>query len=70
MVGPPMGLRTTFSRVRLDPWQLIVKTDDYTFASSEGGPLALTYWNGTRRAEFHDVPFATARDSQHHEFPL
>ena len=40
----------------------MTKTDDYTFASTEGA-LLQTYWNGRRRVEFTDVPFATARDA-------
>ena len=57
------GVRTRFSRVRVDPWSLLVKTDDYTFATTDGAPLEMTYWNGARRVTFAAVPYATARDS-------
>ena len=63
------GVRTRFSRVRVDPWSLLVKTDDYTFATTDGAPLEMTYWNGARRVTFAAVPYATARDSLGERMP-
>lgn len=60
---------TRFSKLRICPWLLTVKTDDYSFSSSEsrhGGPLEQVYWNGARSVTFVDVPFATARNSDLH----
>lgn len=57
------SVTTTFFKVRFDPWSLTVKTDDYTFAETVGGPLVQTYWNGERSVTLTAVPFATARDS-------
>ena len=54
---------TAFTKVRLDPWTLVVKTDDFTFAETDGGPITQSYWNGERELEVTDVPFATARAS-------
>jgi len=56
-------VRTKFSKVRISPWTLIVKTDDYTFAETTGGPLTQSYWNGERIVTLDRVPYATARDS-------
>ena len=58
-------LATRFAKLRLCQWLIVVKTDDYTFSSSEsreGGPLTQTYWNGKRTVTFRDVPYATARN--------
>ena len=33
-----------------------------SFATTSGH-LVQTYWNGARRVEFTDIPFATARDA-------
>merc|ERR1712176_1012264 len=33
------SIKTTFQELRIDPWSLTVKTDDYTFAETVGGPL-------------------------------
>jgi len=52
--------------VRFDSWSLTVKTDDYTFAKTVGGPLKQTYWNGARTVDLDQVPYATARDSLGH----
>jgi len=57
------GVRTSFSKLRIDPWSLTVKTDDYTFAETSGGPLRQSYWNGLRIIRLNAVPYATARDS-------
>jgi len=54
---------TKFSKLRINPWTLKVKTDDYTFAKTSGGPLTQSYWNGARNITLIDVPYATARDS-------
>jgi hypothetical protein len=56
-------LSTTFTKLRVCPWQLLVKTNDYTWAIHQGGPLQQTYWNGQRQINFEQVPFATARDA-------
>lgn len=55
-------VRTVFKKLRINPRSLMTKTDDYTFASTEGG-LLQTYWNGQRRVRFTEVPFATARSA-------
>eukprot|EP00565_Helicotheca_tamesis_P002724 CAMPEP_0185730970 /NCGR_PEP_ID=MMETSP1171-20130828/11501_1 /TAXON_ID=374046 /ORGANISM="Helicotheca tamensis, Strain CCMP826" /LENGTH=378 /DNA_ID=CAMNT_0028400123 /DNA_START=60 /DNA_END=1196 /DNA_ORIENTATION=- len=55
---------TRFSKLRINPWMLKVKTDDYTFAKTTGGPLTQTYWNGARNITLINVPYATARDSR------
>ena len=57
---------TRFTKLRLCPWTLFVKTDDYSFSSSDsvrGGPLRQRYWNGQRTVTFAEVPYATARNS-------
>ena len=59
---PRVHLTTLFSKLRVDPWTLHVKTDDYTFAKTIGPALKQTYWNGQRRIVHSAVPFATARD--------
>lgn len=61
-------LVSSFRKLRICPWTLTVKTDDYTYASS-GGRLVQTYWNGQRRLEFFEVPYATARDAVGHAHP-
>eukprot|EP01052_Picozoa_sp_SAG31_P045350 SAG31_NODE_8242_length_1491_cov_1.010776_3_plen_65_part_00 len=50
MVGAARGsdVRTQFSKLRINPRTLMVKTDDYTFAQT-AGHLVQTYWNGQRR---------------------
>lgn len=53
---------TRFAKLRVCPWTLLAKTDDVTFATTDGGPLSFAYWNGARHARFECVPFATARD--------
>eukprot|EP00592_Proboscia_alata_P026269 CAMPEP_0194447812 /NCGR_PEP_ID=MMETSP0176-20130528/129222_1 /TAXON_ID=216777 /ORGANISM="Proboscia alata, Strain PI-D3" /LENGTH=437 /DNA_ID=CAMNT_0039274715 /DNA_START=146 /DNA_END=1462 /DNA_ORIENTATION=+ len=60
------SVRTEFTKVRFDSWSLTVKTDDYTFAKTVGGPLKQTYWNGARTVDLDQVPYATARDSLGH----
>ena len=55
-------LVTAFRKVRLCPWTLLVKTDDFTFATSVGH-IAQTYWNGARTLDLRALPYATARDS-------
>lgn len=55
-------VRTVFKKLRINPRSLMTKTDDYTFASTEGD-LLQTYWNGQRRVRFTEVPFATARSA-------
>jgi len=57
------SVNTRFFKLRFDPWALIVKTDDYTFAETSGGPLKQTYWNGERTVTLDAVPYATARAS-------
>jgi len=57
------GVLTRFRKLRIDPWTLMVKTNDYTFAESSGGPLTQNYWNGERSITLNAVPYATARDS-------
>ena len=59
---------TSFTRLRVCPWLLMVKTDDYTFATS-GGALRQVYWNGQRRLDVTEVPYATARDAAGHAPP-
>jgi hypothetical protein len=59
-------LATRFTKLRVCPWLLVVKTDDYSFSSSQsrrGGTLIQSYWNGERVVAFNDVPYATARNS-------
>ena len=65
--GAALGtvLVSSFRKLRICPWTLTVKTDDYTYATS-GGHLLQTYWNGQRRLEFFEVPYATARDAAGH----
>ena len=64
---PHAGLvATRFAKLRLCPWTLLAKTDDVTFATTDGGPLRYNYWNGARHARFDCVPFATARDVRGH----
>lgn len=71
---PPGGaangsaVMTHFAKLRVCPWTLLVKTDDYTFATSVGRVVQI-YWNGKRRLELDSVPFATARDAATH-FPV
>jgi len=60
------SVRTVFTKLRFDSWSLTVKTDDYTFAKTVGGPLRQTDWNGARYVDLHQVPYATARDSLPH----
>ena len=62
------SVRTSFSKLRFNPWSLTVKTDDYTFARSRGGPLHQSYWNGEREITLNHVPYATARDSNGHSW--
>ena len=57
------AVKTTFEKLRFDPATLTVKTDDYTFATTVGGPLSQRYWNGQRTLVMDQVPYATARDS-------
>ena len=57
---------TRFAKLRLCPWTLLAKTDDVTFATTDGGPLRYAYWNGARHARFECVPYATARDVRGH----
>ena len=62
----PTHVATRFTKLRLCPWLLLAKTDDYTYSNSEsrrGGPLCQTYWNGARTLTFSEVPYATARNS-------
>ena len=49
---------TRFAKLRLCPWTLLAKTDDVTFATTDGGPLRYAYWNGARHARFECVPCA------------
>ena len=56
---------SSFRKLRICPWTLRVKTDDFTFATS-GGRLVQSYWNGARRLDVSEVPFATARDAAFH----
>ena len=58
--GRGTQLQTHFNRVRFNPVTLMVKTDDYTFASS-AGKITQTYWNGKRRIVLTALPYATAR---------
>jgi hypothetical protein len=58
---------SSFEKLRLCPWTLTVKTDDYTFATSAGA-LRQTYWNGARHLDVRQVPYATARDAAGHAF--
>ena len=58
-------LITVFRKLRLCPWSLTVKTDDYTFSSSTGR-VSQTYWNGERTLTLEEVPYATARDAVGH----
>ena len=51
---------TRFRKLRINPVTLMVKTDDYTFATS-CGRIVQSYWNGQRTAVFESVPYATAR---------
>lgn len=55
---------TSFSKLRVCPWTLMVKTDDFTFTQS-AGHLVQTYWNGKRTLEVSNVPYATARNAAH-----
>ena len=52
----------TTGKLRVDPWTLVVKTDDYTFAATVGEPLTQSYWNGQRLLRIPRLPFFTARD--------
>jgi len=68
---PPGGaargtvLVSSFSKLRICPWSLTVKTDDFTFATSAGEVLQ-SYWNGRRTLQLSELPFATARDAAGH----
>jgi hypothetical protein len=59
----PPYIATRFTKLRVCPWILRAKTDDMTFATSDGAArLQYNYWNGQRIANFTEVPYATARD--------
>ena len=61
--GQPPYVATRFAKLRVCPWTLRAKTDDLTFATTDGASsLSYRYWNGERAATFTEVPFATARD--------
>ena len=65
--GQPPYIATRFTKLRVCPWILRAKTDDMTFATSDGAAqLSYRYWNGQRIANFTEVPFATARDVHMH----
>ena len=69
------SIRTEFSKIRINPRNLMVKTDDYTFATTlgergailvpieDGTMLRQTYWNNQKVISFDKVPFMTARNS-------
>lgn len=69
-VMPPGGaatgstLMTTFRKLRFCPHTMMVKTDNYTFSITDGGPVTQQYWNGKRQIKLNRLPFATARDAQ------
>ena len=54
-------LKTTFAKLRVDPWTLRAKTDDFAFAESVGGPVVQRYWNGRAELTLARVAYATAR---------
>ena len=65
--GQPPYIATRFTKLRVCPWILRAKTDDMTFATSDGAAqLSYRYWNGQRTANFTEVPYATARDVHMH----
>ncbi|KAK3276462.1 hypothetical protein CYMTET_15461 [Cymbomonas tetramitiformis] len=51
---------TWFAGLRLDPYNLKVKTDDMLYSSSSGS-LLFRYWNNKRIMQVESVPYATAR---------
>jgi hypothetical protein len=59
------SLHTSFSKIRVNPVTLMVKTDDYTFASTtpRNGCVRQRYWNNERQLALTQVPYATARCS-------
>lgn len=58
----PGRIRTNFTKLRIDPKYLVVKTNDYTFSSSTGNPFTQKYWNGSASLHVTRVPYATARN--------
>eukprot|EP01100_Stratorugosa_tubuloviscum_P012619 TRINITY_DN6033_c2_g1_i1.p1 TRINITY_DN6033_c2_g1~~TRINITY_DN6033_c2_g1_i1.p1 ORF type:complete len:445 (+),score=165.20 TRINITY_DN6033_c2_g1_i1:42-1376(+) len=56
------NLQTNFEKLRFNPIELVVKTDDYTFSKTNGNKIHQTWGNGDVSHVFQQVPYATARD--------
>ena len=54
--GALIKARAKLARLRVDPWTLRAKTDDYAGARTVGGPIAQRYWNGRAELALRALP--------------
>ena len=66
--GSATGLtcKTSFYKLRIDLFNNLIKTDDFVFSNTDGGPIIQKYHNGMSVLKLSKIPYATARSSIGH----